>query len=103
MCVLHRCDNPPCVRPEHLFLGTRADNVIDMIGKRRHSHGERSGNAILTDATVVEARRMWRTGASQASLARRYGVAPNTMRKALTVGWQHVDGGADKNRRGSAQ
>jgi hypothetical protein len=35
-CVLHHCDNPPCCNPDHLFVGTRADNAADMIAKGRH-------------------------------------------------------------------
>lgn len=52
MHVLHRCDNPPCVRPDHLFLGTRMDNVVDMMSKGRAPVGERSGNAKLSNAQV---------------------------------------------------
>lgn len=42
MNVLHRCDNPPCCDPEHLFLGTQKDNVADMIAKGRKVHGQRA-------------------------------------------------------------
>ena len=54
--VLHRCDTPLCVNPEHLFLGTTADNMKDMIAKGRSPAGERSGRAKLTAAQVAEIR-----------------------------------------------
>jgi hypothetical protein len=52
MAVCHRCDNPPCIRVEHLFLGTLADNLADMRAKRRHSQGPRHSEllrAVWTD------------------------------------------------------
>lgn len=46
VCVLHRCDNPPCTNPEHLFLGTDADNIADCIAKGRNSRGPEHGEKV---------------------------------------------------------
>lgn len=48
LCVLHRCDNRPCVRPEHLFLGTKADNTADMIAKGRAVNPQAAANRAKT-------------------------------------------------------
>lgn len=67
--VCHRCDNPPCVRPEHLFLGTAFDNVLDMRLKRRH------GTTKLSWEIVGQIKNLYRGGAfTQAELAANFGV-----------------------------
>jgi hypothetical protein len=73
--VCHRCDNPPCVRPDHLFLGTHQDNDADRDAKGRTANGERIGAAKLTDEQVAEIRRLRDAGLSQTSIAARYGVS----------------------------
>ena len=83
--VLHACDNHPCIRPSHLFLGTPADNSRDMVEKGRSfrpvgnrngtkTRGERHGNVKLSDASVEEAARLKADGWRSADLAIRYGV-----------------------------
>lgn len=79
--VLHRCDNPACVRPDHLFLGTHLDNMRDMTAKGRGRQvaagrrGEDNGNVRITDAQVAEIRNRIAAGDSQAAIARAFNVS----------------------------
>jgi len=78
--VLHTCDNPSCVNPEHLFLGTAAENSKDMILKGRHKNhplpGEANPMHVLTEAEVIEIRRLYETGrVYQSTLAKEFGVS----------------------------
>jgi hypothetical protein len=56
MCVCHRCDNPSCVRPDHLFIGTRTENIKDRDQKGRAAKGEQHGMAKMTAADVMALR-----------------------------------------------
>ena len=55
-CVLHKCDNPPCCNPAHLWLGTHTDNAADKVAKGRHAKGEKAGGAKLTLSDVESIR-----------------------------------------------
>ncbi len=83
--VCHKCDNPSCVNPNHLFLGTRQDNVNDRQKKGRNINfvGEEQPRAKLTRKAVKDARweRAFR-GTSIQRLADRYGVSKKTMQNA---------------------
>ncbi|HXI19336.1 MAG TPA: HNH endonuclease [Chloroflexota bacterium] len=83
LCVLHKCDNPPCWRPSHLFVGTRLDNAKDrdLKGRFRSTpvRGERHHTSKTTDAQVVEAKRRVASGERQASVAKSLGVARPTV------------------------
>ncbi len=84
MKILHHCDNPPCVRPDHLFLGTDADNVRDKVEK-----GRQGLTAKLTPAQVLEIRAS--VGLSQRALAWKYGVRKATIyyiQQRRT--WKHI-------------
>lgn len=75
-CVLHRCDNPACVNPSHLFLGTKADNNADMRAKGRYARGETNGQSKLTRDQAFQIR--W-AGGKQHEIAARYGVTQSTV------------------------
>ena len=102
----HRCDNPGCCNPAHLFLGTIAENNRDMHAKGRHIHGDTHpsrarpetrprgsahGRAILTEGQVEQIRRLLAGGSKGTTLAAQYGVSPSAIsliRKGKN--WRHL-------------
>lgn len=69
--ALHRCDNPPCVRPAHLFLGTSTENVVDRHTKRRTKHS-------ISDETAAAIRKLYAQGGiTMQKLADAFDVAPS--------------------------
>jgi hypothetical protein len=88
--VLHHCDNRKCVNPDHLFLGTQHDNILDMEAKKRSRHlsGESHGRAKLTAEQVAEIRKAHSDGQSIRSLGRQYGVAKTSIARIVHgKGW----------------
>lgn len=100
MLVCHKCDNPVCVRPDHLFLGTHQDNMDDMVAKGRAKGewqgviclGEHNGQSKLTDRKVRFIRRAWKMGKfTQRQLATRVGVDPSLISYVVRrKTWKHV-------------
>lgn len=82
MLVCHKCDNPPCCNPTHLFLGTHKDNVRDMMSKNRGGiHKGSSHNRKLTYAEACHIREVYREGnTTYKQLASLYGVSKITIR-----------------------
>lgn len=91
MQVCHRCDNPACVNPEHLFLGTMEDNFQDIIVKQRRV-GEWNGNVRLTEDLVRTIRDAYaKGGVTTYELADQYGVTrPNIGYIVNRKTWRHV-------------
>ena len=89
--VCHRCDNPACVNPDHLFLGTPADNMADRDAKGRQPKGIKNGSAVLTEAQVREIRRLVAGGMSMTDTASHYGVNHATVWRVVNgKGWKHI-------------
>lgn len=93
--VLHKCDNKICVRPDHLFLGTQADNMQDKSRKGRAKgkilYGELNGFSKLSKQQVVQIRRDRENGDTLTVLAKRYRVCIATIHRVVNrVCWGHV-------------
>lgn len=91
VCVCHRCDKRSCVNPEHLFTGSRADNMADAARKGRVQRGERHSHAKLTEAQVIEIRTRRSMGETMESISKDYGVGANTIGKIVhRTHWKHI-------------
>lgn len=88
MVACHHCDNPPCVRPDHLYPGTPHQNVLDAQARGRLVKGDGHHQAKLTEDQVREIRKLDKP---HAEIARQYGVSRPTITRAFTgKNWGHV-------------
>lgn len=92
MVVCHKCDNPSCVNPEHLFIGTKKDNTQDMLNKGRNgltgARGESNGNTKLKELDIID---IIKSSKSYKKLAEIYGVGSSTIaRIKKRQVWAHV-------------
>jgi hypothetical protein len=80
MVVRHKCDNPSCINPEHLELGTQADNVADMFSRNRNPNrsNENNGRTLLTKEEVIEIRQDVKS--THVTLSKKYNVSVSCIR-----------------------
>lgn len=89
--VCHRCDVPSCVNPSHLFLGTHADNMLDLKQKGRQARGTRISVAKLTEKDVLAIRAAHESGESQKDIGARFGIdRSNVSFICARKTWSHV-------------
>lgn len=90
----HRCDAPGCCNPDHIFDGTRQDNMQDMVSKGRNKtdRGENHGRAVLTDSKVIQMRANYKAGGiSLAALAKKFGCSFGTAQRVISrTNWRHL-------------
>lgn len=92
LCVCHKCDNPACIRPDHLFLGTQTDNMRDCVDKKRHSYGIASGKARLDESSIAGIVPLRKQGLSEYEVAARLGVSRSAIASVCQGrSWKHLD------------
>lgn len=91
MVVCHRCDNPPCVNPAHLFVGTHQDNMRDMKAKGRAAVGERHSRARIGAKEVAEIRKRAAAGEADSLLGAAFGISRKTVFDVVARrSWRHL-------------
>jgi len=77
--ILHKCDNPSCVNPDHLFLGTDADNCADRDKKERQARGSKAGRARFSENNVQDIRSLKKNGLTIKEISKRYDAPEGTV------------------------
>lgn len=93
--VLHKCDNRACCNPNHLFLGTNADNVADKVSKERQNinqfKGETAPSAKINEFDVYKIREMYKSGHGYAAIGRVMGITRQQVYRIITKrAWKHL-------------
>lgn len=89
--VCHRCDNPSCCNPNHLFLATTQENTADKIFKNRQIKGTQVNTSKFTEKDIKIIRELGKQGQSTSTIARQYGVTPKAIRDiVLRLTWKHI-------------
>lgn len=91
--VCHHCDNPPCVNPQHLFLGTLQDNFRDRYRKGRYPRGDRHPTTKISDGLALQIREAIKNGEEQQAIARRLGISETSVSviKNGRKRWRHLE------------
>jgi hypothetical protein len=91
MQVCHHCDNPPCVNPRHLFLGTHADNMADRDAKNRQVKGNRHPHSKLKEEDIPLIRGLSKFGFVAGDIGKQFGVCDQTIYDILSrKNWGHI-------------
>lgn len=89
--LCHKCDNPRCVKPSHLFLGTAQDNMDDLLSKGGGNHGSRHGLSKLQEKEVIAIRSAYALGTSINTLAKKHVVCRSNIEHIIhRRRWRHV-------------
>ena len=91
--ILHKCDVPACINPDHLYAGTQRENLIDCIrrGRANRVRGSAHGQSKLTEDQVLELRKERTKGLSYAKLGKHFGIS-ETQARSIVLGtwWKHL-------------
>jgi hypothetical protein len=89
--ALHKCDVRMCVNPDHIFIGSHADNMADKVAKRRQPMGDKHGRAKLTEEMVLDIRTSVASGVTQRQMGDKYNVSNQTVSEIVNrKKWRHV-------------
>jgi len=89
--ICHKCDNPRCVRPDHLFVGTHKENMNDRDGKNRNAKGELNGRSKINSNDVIKIRKLSESGLKYTKISNMYKIDRKTVKDIVVRKlWKHV-------------